>query len=121
MAYPKFRFNRIPTREGWRKFGGIMNRAIRITTSDPLQDRLKRPLRELRMSVIDRCNFRCTYCMPADSLNGRGIFLPLVKLLTDHEIEDLIRTFAKLGVRKVRITGGQARPARPGGTAGGHP
>ena len=77
---------------------------------------MQRPLRELRMSVIDRCNFRCTYCMPADSLNGRGIFLPLVKLLTDHEIEDLIKTFVELGVRKIRITGGEplVRPGLPG-------
>jgi cyclic pyranopterin phosphate synthase len=87
-----------------------------LKLTDPLRDQLKRPLRELRMSVIDRCNFRCTYCMPEDSLNGRGIFLPLVKLLTDHEIEDLIRTFVKLGVRKVRITGGEplVRPGLPG-------
>jgi cyclic pyranopterin phosphate synthase len=68
------------------------------------------------MSVIDRCNFRCTYCMPADSLNGRGVFLPLVKLLTDHEIEDLIKTFVELGVRKIRLTGGEplVRPGLPG-------
>ena len=82
----------------------------------PLQDRLRRPLRELRMSVIDRCNFRCTYCMPEDSLQGRGVFLPLVKLLTDHEIEDLVRIFVGLGVRKLRITGGEPliRPGLPG-------
>lgn len=88
---------------------------VKLTSSPPLQDRLQRPLRELRMSVIDRCNFRCTYCMPADSLNGRGVFLPLVKLLTDHEIEDLIRTFVDLGVRKVRLTGGEplVRPGFP--------
>jgi cyclic pyranopterin phosphate synthase len=89
---------------------------VKITDPEPLQDRLQRPLRELRMSVIDRCNFRCTYCMPADSLNGRGIFLPLAKLLTDHEIEDLIKTFVELGVRKIRITGGEplVRPGLPG-------
>ena len=89
---------------------------LKITNPEPLQDRLQRPLRELRISVIDRCNFRCTYCMPADSLNGRGIFLPLVKLLTDHEIEDLIKTFVELGVRKIRITGGEplVRPGLPG-------
>lgn len=89
---------------------------VKIIKMEPVQDRLRRPLRELRMSVIDRCNFRCTYCMPADSLNGRGIFLPLVKLLTDHEIEDLVKTFVELGVRKVRITGGEPllRPGLPG-------
>jgi cyclic pyranopterin phosphate synthase len=89
---------------------------VRITETMPLQDRLRRPLRELRMSVIDRCNFRCTYCMPEDSLHGNGVFLPLAKLLTDHEIEDLVRIFVGLGVRKLRITGGEPllRPGLPG-------
>ena len=89
---------------------------LKIIEPTPLQDRLQRPLRELRMSVIDRCNFRCTYCMPADSLQGRGVFLPLVKLLTDHEIEDLVVAFVDLGVRKLRITGGEplVRPGLPG-------
>ncbi len=89
---------------------------IRVAEPASLQDQLRRPLRELRMSVIDRCNFRCTYCMPADSLQGRGIFLPLVKLLTDHEIADLVHTFVDLGVRKLRITGGEplVRPGLPG-------
>jgi len=81
-----------------------------------VNDQLARPLRELRVSVIDRCNFRCTYCMPEDSLQGRGVFLPLVKLLTDHEIVDLVRAFVALGVHKVRITGGEplVRPGLPG-------
>ena len=89
---------------------------LTIAEPTPLQDRLQRPLRELRMSVIDRCNFRCTYCMPADSLQGRGVFLPLVKLLTDHEIEDLVYAFVDMGVRKLRITGGEplVRPGLPG-------
>jgi cyclic pyranopterin phosphate synthase len=54
--------------------------------------------------------------MPADSLQGRGVFLPLVKLLTDHEIEDVVKTFVELGVRKLRITGGEplVRPGLPG-------
>jgi len=88
---------------------------VKIIQSMPLQDQLLRPLRELRMSVIDRCNFRCTYCMPADSLQGRGVFLPLVKLLTDHEIVDLVSVFVDLGVRKLRITGGEPllRPGLP--------
>jgi cyclic pyranopterin phosphate synthase len=79
------------------------------------RDLRQRPLRELRMSVIDRCNFRCSYCMPADSLQGRGIFLPLEKLLTDHEIEDVVRAFIGLGVRKLRLTGGEplVRPGFP--------
>ena len=86
-----------------------------LSKSTPVADRLSRPLRELRVSVIDRCNFRCTYCMPEDSLQGRGVFLPLVKLLTDHEIMDLVRAFVDLGVQKVRITGGEplVRPGLP--------
>ena len=81
----------------------------------PVQDLRARPLRELRISVIDRCNFRCTYCMPADSLHGRGVFLPLDKLLTDHEMADLVTGFVALGVHKVRITGGEplVRPGLP--------
>jgi len=89
--------------------------ALRQTIALPSIDRLGRPLRELRMSVIDRCNFRCTYCMPADSLQGRGEFLPLERLLTDHEIVDLVRAFTDLGVRKLRLTGGEPllRPGLP--------
>jgi len=81
----------------------------------PVQDRQQRPLRELRVSVIDRCNFRCSYCMPSDSLHGRGVFLPMEKLLTDHEIETLVRAFVQLGVHKLRITGGEPllRPGLP--------
>ena len=81
----------------------------------PSTDRLGRSLRELRLSVIDRCNFRCTYCMPLGSMKGRGSFLPLEKLLTDHEIVDLVTAFAGLGVHKLRITGGEPliRPGLP--------
>lgn len=81
----------------------------------PSLDRLQRPLRELRMSVIDRCNFRCTYCMPLGSMKGKGSFLPLEKLLTDHEIVCLTRAFVDLGVKKLRLTGGEPliRPGFP--------
>jgi len=93
-----------------------MQLPVKIVEPQPLEDRFRRTLRELRVSVIDRCNFRCTYCMPADSLHGQGVFLPLVKLLTDHEIESLIKTFVELGVRKIRLTGGEplVRPGLPG-------
>ena len=89
--------------------------ALKPVEAVPLLDGLQRPLRELRMSVIDRCNFRCTYCMPADSLQGRGVFLPLEKLLTDHEIVDVVHAFTRLGVHKLRITGGEPliRPGLP--------
>lgn len=88
---------------------------LKEVVTQPVTDRMSRPLRELRVSVIDRCNFRCTYCMPPDSLHGRGVFLPLVKLLTDHEIVDLVRAFTALGVRKLRLTGGEplVRPGLP--------
>ena len=81
----------------------------------PSLDRLQRPLRELRLSVIDRCNFRCTYCMPLGSMKGKGSFLPLEKLLTDHEIVNLARAFVGLGVQKIRLTGGEPliRPGFP--------
>jgi cyclic pyranopterin phosphate synthase len=88
---------------------------LKIAEAVPVQDRRARSLRELRVSVIDRCNFRCSYCMPADSLQGKGVFLPLEKLLTDHEIVNLVRAFVSLGVRKLRITGGEPllRPGLP--------
>ncbi len=91
---------------------------IRDAASVPaarVTDQLQRPLRELRLSVIDRCNFRCTYCMPADSLQGRGVFLPLANLLTDREIVTLVSAFVANGVKKLRITGGEplVRPGLP--------
>ena len=89
--------------------------ALRPHEVSPSLDRLKRPLRELRLSVIDRCNFRCTYCMPLGSMKGKGSFLPLEKLLTDHEIVNLVEAFVGLGVNKLRITGGEPliRPGLP--------
>ena len=71
------------------------------------QDLLGRPLRDLRISVTDRCNFRCTYCMPREVF-GRGYrFLERSELLTFEEIERLATVFTALGVRKVRLTGGE--------------
>lgn len=78
-----------------------------------LNDTLARPLKDLRISVLDRCNLRCTYCMPEESLHGRGIFLRPQYLLSDGEIELLVRVFAGLGVHKVRLTGGEPL-LRPG-------
>ena len=70
-------------------------------------DTLNRPLRDLRISVTDRCNFRCTYCMPKEAF-GRGYdFLPRNELLTFEEIERLARVFAAHGVEKIRLTGGE--------------
>mgnify|MGYP001556789418 CR=1 FL=1 len=72
-----------------------------------LHDRLRRPLKDLRLSVIDRCNFRCSYCMPASSLSGESPFLPRTRLLTVNELSRLVSAFTKLGVSKVRLTGGE--------------
>ncbi|MBI2172053.1 MAG: GTP 3',8-cyclase MoaA [Chloroflexi bacterium] len=70
-------------------------------------DRFARPLRDLRISVTDRCNFRCVYCMPAEIYGERYQFLPKPQLLTFEEITRLARVFVKLGVTKLRLTGGE--------------
>ncbi|WP_317639678.1 GTP 3',8-cyclase MoaA [Deinococcus arenicola] len=72
-----------------------------------LVDQLGRPLRDLRISVTDRCNLRCTYCMPAEIFGSDYAFLPRAELLSFEEIERLARTFVSLGVEKLRITGGE--------------
>lgn len=70
-------------------------------------DTLGRPLRDLRVSVTDRCNFRCSYCMPKEVF-GRGYqFLPRSEILSFEEIERLARLLVALGVEKVRLTGGE--------------
>lgn len=78
-------------------------------------DRLARPLRDLRLSVLDRCNLRCSYCMPEASLQGQGVFLPREALLSDDELVRLVRVFTRLGVHKIRLTGGEPllRPGLP--------
>jgi cyclic pyranopterin phosphate synthase len=75
--------------------------------SRALDDRLNRPLRDLRISVTDRCNFRCTYCMPKDVFGRDHPFLDRADILTFEEITRLARLFVAHGVRKVRITGGE--------------
>jgi len=74
---------------------------------NPLVDTLARPLHDLRISVTDRCNFRCTYCMPKEIFGKNHQFLPQDQLLRFDEIEALTRAFVALGVRKVRLTGGE--------------
>jgi cyclic pyranopterin phosphate synthase len=70
-------------------------------------DTLGRPLRDLRISVTDRCNFRCVYCMPKDVFGRDYKFLDRRELLTFEELERLARVFVAHGVRKIRITGGE--------------
>ena len=70
-------------------------------------DTLGRPVRDLRISVTDRCNFRCVYCMPKEVFGHDYRFLPRRELLTFEEIERVARVFVDLGVQKLRITGGE--------------
>ncbi len=74
--------------------------------TDPL-DTLGRPLHDLRISVTDRCNFRCVYCMPKEVFGKDFQFLPRAEILTFEEIERLVRIFVSLGVQKIRLTGGE--------------
>ncbi|MBV6272946.1 GTP 3',8-cyclase MoaA [Alcaligenaceae bacterium CGII-47] len=73
----------------------------------PVQDRRNRPLRDLRISVTDRCNFRCTYCMPREVFGKDHVFLPHSALLTFEEIAQVARIAVSLGVEKIRLTGGE--------------
>ncbi len=76
------------------------------TTEQTLRDRFSRPIHDLRISVIDRCNFRCTYCMPQEE-SGHYKFLDPGNWLSFEEIERLVRLFVACGVSKVRLTGGE--------------
>ncbi|HET7566933.1 MAG TPA: GTP 3',8-cyclase MoaA [Gaiellaceae bacterium] len=74
---------------------------------EPPLDRLGRPLETLRVSITDRCNFRCVYCMPKEVFGRDYAFLDRKELLSFEEIERLARLFASLGVRTIRLTGGE--------------
>jgi cyclic pyranopterin phosphate synthase len=74
---------------------------------EPLLDTFGRPLETLRVSITDRCNFRCVYCMPKEVFGRDYAFLERNALLSFEEIERVVRVFAKLGVRTVRLTGGE--------------
>ncbi|MBO4257900.1 GTP 3',8-cyclase MoaA [Streptomyces griseorubiginosus] len=73
----------------------------------PVLDRRHRPLRDLRISVTDRCNLRCRYCMPREHFGPGHRYLDAADLLTFDDITRLARVFASLGVRKIRLTGGE--------------
>ncbi len=74
---------------------------------NPVVDRLGRPVHDLRISVMDRCNFRCPYCMPQSTFDEKYRFLRAQERLSFEEIVRLARVAARLGVRKVRLTGGE--------------
>jgi cyclic pyranopterin phosphate synthase len=74
---------------------------------EPIRDTFGRPLETLRISITDRCNFRCVYCMPKEVFGRDYVFLEREQLLSFEEIARVARVFASLGVRTVRITGGE--------------
>ena len=76
-------------------------------SSAPQLDATGRPLRDLRISVTDRCNFRCAYCMPGNVYGGKYPFLPRSEILSFEEIERLARLFVSVGATKLRMTGGE--------------
>ena len=80
---------------------------IAVPATGLLHDRLGRPLTDLRISVTDRCNFRCSYCMPKDVFDKDYKYLPHSALLSFEEMTRLARLFAAHGVRKIRLTGGE--------------
>ncbi|CAM4326512.1 GTP 3',8-cyclase MoaA [Bordetella tumbae] len=73
----------------------------------PAKDKFARPMRDLRISVTDRCNFRCTYCMPREVFDGNYAFMPHSAMLSFEEITRVARLGAQLGVQKIRLTGGE--------------
>lgn len=73
---------------------------------EQIKDKLGRPIRDLRLSVTDRCNFRCDYCMPKEVFGDDFVFLPKNELLTFDEMARIAKVYAELGV-KIRITGGE--------------
>jgi cyclic pyranopterin phosphate synthase len=81
--------------------------APRAWDGAPPRDALARPLRDLRISVTDRCNFRCVYCMPREVFGADHPFLPHAAILSFEEISRVARIFVDLGVKKIRITGGE--------------
>ncbi|MDQ4035381.1 MAG: GTP 3',8-cyclase MoaA [Chloroflexota bacterium] len=78
-----------------------------MTSPLTVLDTLGRPMRDLRVSVTDRCNFRCVYCMPKEVYGRDHAFLPRAEILDFEEIERIVRASVALGVRKVRLTGGE--------------
>ncbi|MBK6388833.1 MAG: GTP 3',8-cyclase MoaA [Rhodoferax sp.] len=81
--------------------------ASRMAATGLLGDTLGRPLRDLRISVTDRCNFRCSYCMPKEIFDKDYPYLPHGSLLTFEEITRIAKLFVSHGVRKIRLTGGE--------------
>ena len=92
---------------GIRPESGAARPAAAAFAGGRLADTLGRPMRDLRISVTDRCNFRCVYCMPREVFDANYRFLPHSAILSFEEIARLARIFVGLGVRKIRLTGGE--------------
>ncbi len=92
---------------GIRPESGAALRAAPAFAGGRLADTLGRPMRDLRISVTDRCNFRCVYCMPREVFDANYRFLPHSAILSFEEIARLARIFVGLGVEKIRLTGGE--------------
>ncbi len=84
-----------------------INNTFNAPYPPPLMDAMGRPMRDLRISVTDRCNLRCTYCMPREIFDKNHVFLPRSDLLSFEEIVRVARVFVDLGIRKIRLTGGE--------------
>jgi cyclic pyranopterin phosphate synthase len=97
----------IPLSEIGRARPAVSVPEVAVPATGRLLDRLGRPLTDLRISVTDRCNFRCSYCMPKDVFDKDYQYLPHSALLSFEEITRLARLFAAHGVRKIRLTGGE--------------
>ena len=80
---------------------------LSTTAVVPVLDRFTRPMRDLRISVTDRCNFRCPYCMPAEAFGPNYAFLRDPQIMSLAELRRILGQFVRLGVEKVRITGGE--------------
>jgi len=81
--------------------------SLELRATGSLTDQLARPLQDLRISVTDRCNFRCTYCMPKEVFTKGYPYLAQTELLTFEEIVRIAKVFISHGVKKIRLTGGE--------------
>jgi len=107
MSYGQRIFSIVPDSTATPRVEAARVKPIGPAPEVPLQDQHQRILKDLRISVIDQCNFRCTYCMPKEVFDKNYTFLSKDSLLSFDEIERLARTFVRLGVEKLRITGGE--------------
>jgi cyclic pyranopterin phosphate synthase len=94
-------------REALERFVRAAAESTALPGTGALLDTRGRPLRDLRISVTDRCNFRCVYCMPKEIFGAEHEFLPRAELLTFEEITRIARVFVDRGVTKLRLTGGE--------------